>query len=1031
MFIEASTHSCDGNTPRLEPLGNSRLRINLLGINLLWVDLPQRRTKAGRCPVASREEKLPRVLNPVKSRRVLGRQLITLLFVWSFAISGYATDRTPKSTPTAAERLFTLQVLPLLKEKCFGCHGNDPQEVRGNFNVNSRVGLLQGGESGFAAILPGNPTDSPLYQAVLWNDLEMPPKQNDRLTKKETESIRQWIAAGAPWPDIPSQLAILKHERSVVENEDGVIVATSGGLADSWTYRRYQRDDVWALAKVNKEKVPEGQHPVDWLWQQRLDKANVEPAPAAEPRALVRRATFDLTGLPPLPEDMTQFLAAWKSDSEQAWSDLLDRLLDSPHYGERWGQHWLDVTRYADTGGMSNDFERSNMWRYRDYVIRSFNHDKPYDQFVIEQVAGDELADDSVRQRSKGTESSVHQTQLQGSYTDQEAEWIVATGFLRLGPWDNAMIQADEARQIFLDDVVNVVGQTFLSTTMRCLKCHDHKFDPLPTRDYYRLYAAFSTTQMAERAVPLLPTENRAGFQDGQAHVERMLRYAVVEKNKLIAKRETAAKRWFTERGLAYKNAQQRRNLPDEEKPPRHVGLDHVDQGQLKVREQDEWIWTRRLERYQPMAQSVYNASHATFVWNAARKLRIDKQADRRTRPDAFILLGGTLTAPGPTVGPGVLSATGLAVTPKAEDPYLLPDAISGRRLALAKWIAHPENPLTARSLVNRLWQHHFGRGIAGNPNNFGAKGAKPTHPKLLDYLAADFVEHGWKIKRLHRLIMTSAVYRQSSRHPHAKKLRVDDPDNALLAYFRPRRLTAEELRDSMLSVTGELNRASGGLPIMPEINMEVALQPRMIQFSLAPAYQPSPTPAQRNRRTIYTYRIRGQSDPFLELFNQPNPNDSCAARDTAAISPQALTLLNSDTVTDRSIAFALRLQEEKTVRGKRQEEGPLQSQIRRAFNLALGREPTAVEQSRLSSYVADMRRYHESVQVPSITFPTQITRSVVEEFSGKAFEYTEILPVFEQYIADQKAADVPAETRALADMCLLLFNANEFVYLP
>ena len=976
----------------------------------------------------------------MKFRQVTSIGIVMVLFA-ALMTGAKCPAADSADAPKAAERLFTLKVLPLLKAKCFACHGGDANDIKGEFDVRSREAVLKGGESEEPAIVPGKPEDSPLYLAVLWDGLEMPPKENDRLTKQEAEYIRQWIAAGAPWPDAQAQLAIQQHEWSVVENEDGIIVTTSGGLADSWTYRRYQRDDIWAFRKVEGESwkavgerlKAEGRHPVDWFLQQRMQEAGVEPAPQADPLTLIRRATFDLTGLPPAPDEVIRFLAEWKRDSEQAWSDLIDRLLDSPHYGERWGQHWLDVTRYADTGGMSNDFERSNLWRYRDYVIRSFNNDKPYDQFVIEQLAGDELADDLVRQAKDGDENAVRQSQLKGGYTDQEAEWIVATGFLRLGPWDNAMITAEEARQIYLDDVVNVVGQTFLSTTMRCLKCHDHKFDPLPTRDYYRIYAAFSATQMAERTVPLLPTENQDGFEEGRAHVKHMLKYAVAEKDKLIAKREKAAREWFAEHNLPYKNEQQRQNMPDEEKPPRHVGLNHAEQGQLKVREQDEWIWTRRLERYQPMAQSVYNASEAPLAWNGARKLRIDNKADRNKRPDTFILLGGTLTAKGIAVGPGVLSATGLQVDAKADDPYLIPDDVSGRRLALAKWIAHPDNPLTARSLVNRLWQHHFGRGIAGNPNNFGAKGAKPTHPELLDFLAADFVENGWLLKRMHRLLMTSAAYRQSSHHPNKAKLRVDDPNNELLACFRPRRLTAEELRDAILSVTGELNPATGGLPVMPEINMEVALQPRMIQFSLAPAYQPSPTPAQRNRRTIYAYRVRGQSDPFLELFNQPNPNDSCEARDAAAVTPQALTLLNSDTMTDRSIAFAVRLQQESASMvsdGNLKPEGELAFQIQRAFMLALGREPNAAEQARMLAYVSDMLRYHQDVETAPVKFPTEITRSLVEEFSGEVFEYTEILPVFERYVADKKAADVTAETRALADMCLLLLNANEFVYL-
>ena len=361
-----------------------------------------------------------------------------------------------------------------------------------------------------------------------------------------------------------------------------------------------------------------------------------------------------------------------------------------------------------------------------------------------------------------------------------------------------------------------------------------------------------------------------------------------------------------------------------------------------------------------------------------------------------------------------------MPVSTQGEDHYQIPDALRGRRLALAKWIAHPKNPLTARSIVNRVWQHHFGKPLAGNPNNFGAKGGKPTHPQLLDWLAADFVEHGWKFKRLHRLIMQSDTYRQSGRHPQAAKLAVSDPENHFLAYRVPRRLSAEELRDSLLKATGELNPAIGGLPVMAEINMEIALQPRMIQFSIAPAYQPSRTPAERNRRTIYAYRVRGQADPFLEIFNQPNPNDSCEERVSESVTPQAFTLLNSDVMSDRAIALALRAE---------QEAKSLSEQIRRAIQLAYGRVPDKVEAERLEKYVQKMRAYHVAHKPAPVKFPTAITRSLVEELTGQPFEYEEILPVFENYVPDKKPADVNANTRALADLCLLLFNSNEFMY--
>ena len=439
----------------------------------------------------------------------------------------------------------------------------------------------------------------------------------------------------------------------------------------------------------------------------------------------------------------------------------------------------------------------------------------------------------------------------------------------------------------------------------------------------------------------------------------------------------------------------------------------------MKVREQDEWIWERRHERFEPMVQSVYNGKDPNFL--NARKLRMPGKVDSNWKPDSHILTGGSLEAPGEKVSPGVLSALGVPLeNGSRDDPYAMPNDLNGRRLALAKWIAHDKNPLTARSIVNRIWQYHFGKALAGNPNNFGVKGKAPTHPELLDYLAADFVENGWKIKRLHRLILSSQVYQQSGQHPDQYKLAQEDPTNDLFAFFPNRRLTAEEIRDSMLHITGELNPEQGGLPARPEMNMEVALQPRMIQFSIAPTYLPSPVPEQRNRRSIYAYRIRGLADPFLETFNQPNPNDSCEERDSASVSPQAFTLLNSDLVTDRSIALALRLEKEAAT---------LPEKIQRAFHLVFNRNATDLEHEKVLTYVQEMQSYHANVTPAKRTYPTEITRSLVEEFSGQPFEYQEILPVFNNYTPDTQAADVSANTRALADLCLILFNSHEFVF--
>ena len=938
---------------------------------------------------------------------------VAALAALTFITPSRAEPSKPNEVATKnAKRLFTLKVLPVLKAKCYGCHGDDANDMKGELDVRSRDALLKGGESEEPAIVPGKPQESSLYLAVLWDGLEMPPKENDRLTKEQTDFIRRWIAAGAPWPEEKAQERIRKREWSVLENEDGVIVPTSGGLAEEWTYRRYKPEDIWAFRPVVKPEVPsvasalrdeesgkdpaverEGDNPIDAFIAAKLAAAKLQPAEQADFRTLIRRATFDLTGLPPTPSEIFQFREAWKQDSERAWQDLIARLLGSEQYGERWGQHWLDVVRYADTSGFSNDYERSNAWRYRDYVIRSFNKDKPFNDFIVEQIAGDELRPD-----------------------DPEA--IVATGMLRMGPWGTAMIPQDEARQLYLDDLVHNVGQAFLSMPMRCCRCHDHKFDPIPTRDYYRLYAAFATTQPAEVDAEFLADENRQGFAEKRKLVEELLAYAKAERDKIIDKQEAAAKAWYEEHDLPYKGENARKNDPEDKKPPRHVGLTPEEKGMKKVREQDVWIWERRLERYKPMAQAVYNGQDD---WKNSRKLRPAKKVNQAWRPKNFILAGGSLVAKQDAVGPGVLSGTGLPFDKDAKDPFVLPDELSGRRLALAKWIASDDNPLTARSVVNRIWQYHFGQGIVRTANNFGAKGSQPSHPQLLDWLTADFIENGWQIKRLHQLIMTSDTYRRSGKHANRKQLDTTDPDNDLLARFPVRRLSAEELRDSTLLISGELNREAGGVPIMPEINLEVALQPRMIQFSIAPAHQPSRTPAERNRRTIYAYRVRGQADPLLEIMNLPNPNESCESRDSAAVTPQAFTLMNSDVMTDRSIAFALRVQKE--------EKEDVSAQIRRAVQLAYGRVPTAAEQANLQSYFEEMLAYHRANTPKPVDYPTEVTRSLVEEFTGEPFEFIEKLNVYNDYVPDAKPWTVEAETRALADVCLLLFNSNEFMY--
>ncbi len=868
--------------------------------------------------------------------------------------------------------------------------------ILGGLNLTSRESMLQGGATSKQVLVPGNAGASLLYEAVRWSNpkLQMPPKENDRLTEEQAWKIRDWINGGAPWPGAEKERAYIQEDLAHARTSEGIRVATSGGLADEWTNRRYQEQDLWAFRPLQRESPPESgeKHPINAFIGAKLADADLAPAAPASKRLLIRRASFDLTGLPPTPEEVEAFTSDASAD---AWDKVVDRLLESPHYGEQWGRHWLDVVRYADTSGYSNDWERSNAWRYRDYVIRSLNDDKPYDRFVIEQIAGDILEPDNPEMR-------------------------VATGYLRMGPWEHTgMMQKVASRQLYLDDITNNVGEAFLSLPLRCAKCHDHKFDPIPTRDYYRFYSIFATTQLAELPAEFLDSENRNYFEQERARLQKLVDWAEADVAEIVAKEERAARAWCAERGIPYQPREKLKDKPEGQKPPRHVGLDIDDLGYLKVRTNDAKIWKRRLERYKSMAHSVYEGpvKHE----NSERLRRPEPEELRGDPPESFILSGGSVYSRGDSVSPGVLTAIPVSFSPDPVRPeFEVPATMSGRRLGLARWIASPDNPLSTRSIVNRIWQYHFGKGLAGNANNLGKMGKKPTHPELLDWLAARFVEDGWSIKALHRLIMTSKAYQRSDQPADREAVAERDPANDLLSYFQARRLTAEEIRDSMLAASGELNPEVGGLPVFPEVNWEFQSQPRMNQVTIAPAYQPSRTLEQRARRSIYAYRMRMQTSPLFEVFNQPSYDLSCERRDSSTVTPQVFTLLNSGNSVDRSVAMALRL---------RREAVPLAQQVDRAFRLALGRDASAAERADMAEHVRKMTLYHEQHPPEPVRPPRELDRSVVEEMSGLALDYKERLDVYDDYVPHVKPWDVEPATRALADLCLALFNTNEFVY--
>ncbi len=945
------------------------------------------------------------------------RPFVRLMPLWLAAAASFAHAAPAMDADTLA----VLRVLPLLKEKCLGCHGDDPDKIKSGYDMRTAEALRRGGDSEVPAVVPAQPEASPLYLSVLRNheDWEaMPPKDNDALTAEQIGWLKDWISAGAPWPDEARKADITAQAEKWLQ-ADGVTVTVTGALSEDWANRRYKPEDLWAYQPLPdlqtlRAKLPAEGHPIDHFIDAALPEG-LDTAPAADPATLLRRLSFTLTGLPPASAHSP--ISNFQSSISTLHSEI-EALLASPHYGERMARHWLDVVRYADSSGFANDYERGSTWRYRDYVIRAFNADKPYDQFIREQIAGDEMG--------------------------SEPEKLIATGFLRMGPWElTGMEVAKVARQRFLDDVTNAVGVTFLGQALECARCHDHKFDPVPTHDYYAFQAVFATTQLTERPAPFLPAENTSGFEEA-AYLKKRQTEHLAELKRLDDLQIIAARAWFKEKNLdpsafeallkqprdgkakgrqatgfgRARSALQARGVPEAQIPPRHVGFGPEEYGRERVARKGLERLSWEFDRYQPVAFSVYNG-----------KTPDSKSVSNPVRPPAnpmaqgeleqtSILAGGDPFSPSTPVKPAALSL----IATLANHPAQIPDAVDGRRRALAEWIASPRNPLTARVIANRVWLWHFGQPLAGNPNNFGGTGKKPTHPELLDFLAAYLIENNWSLKELHRLILTSQTWQRSSSHPQPEALKEKDPLNTSYAAFTPRRLTAEEIRDATLFVTGELNPALGGIPIRPEINLEAALQPRQVMGTFASAWVPNPAPGQRHRRSIYTLKLRGLADPFMEVFNEPGPDFSCERRDASTVTPQVFSLFNSQNTAQRALALAHRVRTQFPIPN-------LQSAISNLFALAFNRSPAQSELNAALAHVKNALAHHRQHIPPRSQPPTEILREAVEENTGEKFTFTETLHAYQDFVPDLQAAGASPETRALAELALVLLNSNEFVY--
>ena len=693
-----------------------------------------------------------------------------------------------------------------------------------------------------------------------------------------------------------------------------------------------------------------------------LDKAGLLPAPPLDRPALLRRVTFDLTGMPPTPGELDAYLADTRAD---AYERVVERLLASPHFGERWAQHWLDVVRYADTNGYESDSERPHAHAYRDYIVRCFNNDMPYDRFLTEQIAGDLLAG-KVEQGIQGRDKP-------------EANLLIAAGLHRCGPVHQTSGNIDAAltRQELLTEFTNGVGATFLGLTVGCARCHDHKFDPISQVDYYRLQAFFANVQ--PRDVPLHTERERAERERQMKELQpalALLQKQIAELDTPYREKITAAKKARLE--AVYREALDTNIL---QRTPHQHQLAAQAATLIKV------TWDEVIEALSPTDRE----RRLTL----RRQLHDLEASQPPPLPQAWTVAdtGGPAVTPllrrGSPKQPGAPVAAGfprVLVSKDTDNAAPIRD-----RLDLARWLTQPEHPLTARVIVNRLWQHHFGRGIVDTPNDFGARGGKPSHPELLDFLATELVRNGWSLKHLHRLMVLSSAYRQDSRasNPGARQI---DPDNRLLWRANRTRLTGEELRDSMLAVAGSLNRKMGGpgvrVPLEPEVYDLIFTEGEPDGL-----WQVTPDVREHARRSLYLFAKRNVRLPLLEAFDQPDTLTSCPVRPVSTFAPQSLILLNGPLAHQQSQAFAVRLLREGTDR---------KSRIELAHRLALSR-PARPEETQLAQeflqeqteLLRDRLRARLPVAIPTETPPESD----------------------------------PAEAAALANFCLALFNRNEFLY--
>lgn len=839
---------------------------------------------------------------------------------------------------------FEQHIRPILKANCFHCHG-EADELKGKLDVRLARLILKGGETG-PAIASGKPMESLLLAKVKSGEM---PEGEKKLRPEQIELIEKWIAGGAkllrPEPEDPAQLVFTEEERNF------------------WSFQPVVRPPV-----PNNPTGSENNHTaVDLFLLQKLSENSLTLSAEAPKVTLIRRATFDLTGLPPTPEEISAFTS---DSSPDAYERLLDKLLASPRYGERWGRHWLDAAGYADSDGYTDkDPARPWSYHYRDYVIHAFAADKPYDQFITEQLAGDELAGP-----------------LSPNLTPQQIELLSATGFLRTAPDGTAGgIEAKLAGNAVVSETLKVVSTSLLGLTVGCAQCHNHRYDPVPQADYYRLRAIFEPALNVQawrappqRLVSLYTDADRAAaaaIEEEAKKQEQAIEARVKELMQKVFEKELA--KVPEEKREAVKAAVDK---PEKERTPEQVAL---------LKEYPSVITRGALDLYDPAGfKEVQGKREEVKKFRATKPpeafLSILNEVPGQV-PETHLFHRGDPDQPKQITPPGELAILQSFISAEipANNPAL---PTTGRRLAYAKHLTGGQHPLTSRVFVNRVWMLHFGRGIVATPGDFGFLGERPTHPQLLDWLASELPATGWQVKKLHRLLMTSAAYRQSSRHvPAADAV---DPDNRLLARMNVRRLEAEAVRDSILAAGDQLNLRQFGpaVPVMEDEDGQVVVGIENLNGENRPG-PVLPMQGEDLRRSIYVQVRRSRPLAVLDMFDLPALDPNCTARTPSTVAPQSLLLMNSEFVLGGSESLASRLSREAGVDSE--------AKIRLAWQLVYGRAPTAQETAAAQQFIAE-----------------QIVR----------------LTQSAQAITDPKLKPNP-EAVAWTTLCQALLSSNEFLY--